>query len=162
MHGNGECEVSSPLLLKHLVWWIWTALCYASQRLGEISSCLSKVLWSIQFSFSFAVPLFCKSIQQLVVFEDMKWNRDSRLTLKIGYKLICCGTNFKWRKSEHICDDRRSVIRECFNISFAFWHPVSIFGYKWFKKVHTHKLIILKVFIHINRKKSKLFARTAL
>jgi len=123
MHGNGECEACSSLFLKHLICWIWTEFCYVFQRLSAISACLSGFLSSIHFSFFSAVPLPRKSIWQLVVFEDMKCNRDSSLTLKVGQKIyvtnqICCGERVK-----KFCDDISPVIREFFNVSFAVLLP---------------------------------------
>jgi len=41
MNRNGDCEIFRLLFLNHLVCWIWTAFCYAFQRLSSISACLS-------------------------------------------------------------------------------------------------------------------------
>ena len=113
MHGYGEWEVCSYLCLKHLLCWIWTEFFYAFQLLSTVSACLTKFLWSINLSFFSGVPLPRKSTRQLVVFEDIKCNRDSSLTLKFAHKLLCYEPKFFW-KSKQICDDRPSVIMEFF------------------------------------------------
>jgi hypothetical protein len=164
LDGNGECEVFSQLFLKHLVCWIWTAFCYAFQRLMSISSCWSEFIWSIHFSFSSAVPLPRNSVRQLVVFRDKKCSRCSSLTLKVGQKLLRNEPNFMWRKSEQSCDDRWSYIRKFFNKIFAFLSPISLVGCECFKKVHNQNtsIISLKFLIRNNRKGSQLVGPIAL
>ena len=126
--GNGKCEVCSLFSLNiYPVEFV--------QNSVMLSSFWVQFLWSIYFSFSSTVPLHHNSIRHLVVFEDMKCNRDSSLTLKVGYKLLRNDPNFLWRKIEQIWSDRLSVIRDFFNVIFAVWLPNFTCWLKMFREV---------------------------
>jgi len=114
-----------------------------------------------QFLFHSAFPLPHNSLSYLVVFEVMNCNRDSKLTLNVGHKMIRCRTIFMWRKCEQIFDDRRSVIRKIYWCQFHSFTPqfdstVLLVSCKYFKNLHNLNLITLKFLTRNNRKRSLL------